>query len=102
MSLISNAQVADSVPTSARIILFEEDVDSITLNTDLKVFVSRNNGTTFSQVTLEDEGNYITGARILSGVVDISAQPSGSNIKYKIEGLNSKNLKIHGTAVSWK
>jgi hypothetical protein len=102
MSLISNAQVADSVPTSARIILFEEDVDSITINTDLKVFVSRNNGTTFSQVTLEDEGNYITGARILSGVVDISAQPSGSNIKYKIEGLNSKNLKIHGTAVSWK
>jgi len=102
MELVSNNKIADDVPTSSRIVLFEEDVDSITINTDLKAYISRDNGTTFSQVTLEDEGNYITGARILSGVVDISAQPSGSNIKYKIETLNSKNLKLHGTAVSWK
>jgi len=102
MTIFSNAQVATIVPTSARIILFEEDVDSITLNTDLKAYISRDNGTTYSQVTLEDEGNYITGAKVLSGVVDISAQPSGSNIKYKIETLNTKNLRIHGTAVSWK
>jgi hypothetical protein len=101
-TLLSNAQVATIVPTSSRIILFEEDVDINTLNTDLKAYVSRDNGTTYSQATLEDEGNYITGARILSGVVDISAQPSGSNIKYKIETLNTKKLKIHGTAVSWK
>jgi hypothetical protein len=102
MMLLSNAQVATIVPTSARAVLFEEDVDSVTINTDLKVYVSRDNGTTFSQATLEDEGNYITGARILSGIVDISAQPSGSNMKYKIETLNNKNLKIHGTSVSWK
>ena len=102
MTLFSNAQVATIVPTEARIILFEEDVDAITLNTDLKAYVSRDNGTTYSQVTLEDEGNYITGARILSGIVDISAQPSGSNIKYKIETLNTKKLNLHGTAVSYK
>jgi len=102
MTLKSNVNVATIVPTSARIVLFEEDVDSVTINTDLKAYVSRNNGTTYSQVTLEDEGNYITGARILSGVVDISGQPSGSNMKYKIETLNSKNLKLHGTSVSWK
>jgi len=102
MTLLSNAQVAESAPTEARIVMFEEDVDSITLNTDLKAYVSRDDGTTFSQVTLEDEGNYITGARILSGVVDISAQPSGTNIKYKVETLNDKKLNIHGTAVSWK
>jgi hypothetical protein len=74
----------------------------VTINTDLKAYVSRDNGTTYSQATLEDEGNYITGARILSGIVDISAQPSGSNMKYKIETLNTKKLKIHGTSVSWK
>ena len=102
MTLKSNVQVATIVPTESRVILFEEDVDSVTINTDLKAYVSRDNGTTFSQVTLEDEGNYITGARILSGVVDISAQPSGSNIKYKIETLNTKKLNLHGTAVSWK
>ena len=102
MTLISNTQVATTVPTSSRIVLFEEDIDVITINTDLKAYVSRDNGTTYSQVTLADEGNYITGARILSGVVDISSQPSGSNMKYKIETLNLKKLNLHGTAVSWK
>jgi len=102
MILKSNAQVATIVPTEARIVLFEEDVDSIVENTDLKAYVSRDNGTTYSQVTLEDEGNYISSARVLSGLINISGQPSGSNIKYKIETLNNKNLKIHGTGISWK
>ena len=102
MTLLSNAQVVDDVPTSARIVLFEEDIDSTTLNTDLKAYISRDNGTTYSQITLEDEGNYIIGARVLSGLVNISSQPSGSNVKYKIETLNNKNLKLHGTGISWK
>ncbi len=102
MTLLSNVQVATIIPTDARIIIFEEDGDSITLNTDIKAYISRDNGVTFTQVTLEDEGNYVTGARILSGSVDLSSQPSGSNMKYKIETLNNKELNIHGTAISWK
>lgn len=102
MTLLSNAQVATIIPTDARIVLFEEDVDSVTINTDLKAYISRDNGTTFSQVTLADEGNYITGARILSGLVDISAQPSGSNMKYKIETLNTKKLNFHGVGMAWR
>jgi len=102
MTLLSNAQIAEAAPTSARLVLFEEDVDAITLNTDIKGYVSRDNGTTYSQVTLEDCGNYVSGAQILQGVVDISAQPSGTNMKYKVETLNNKNLKLHGAAISWK
>jgi hypothetical protein len=102
MILISNSQISSVIPDEIRIILFEEDVDSVTINTDLKTYVSRDGGTTFTQVTLEDEGNYITAARILSGVVDVSGQPSGDDIVYKIETLNVKNLIIHGTAVSYR
>jgi hypothetical protein len=101
MTLLSNAQVAESVPTSARLVLFEEDVDTITLNTDLKAYVSRDNGTTYSQVTLVNEGYYTTSKNILAGLVDISGQPSGTNMKYKVETLNAKNLKLHGTGVNW-
>jgi hypothetical protein len=101
MTLISNAQIATAVPTSARIVLFEEDVDAITLNTNLKAYISRDNGTTFSQVTLTNEGYYATSKNILCGLVDISGQPSGTNMKYKIETLNEKNLKIHGTGINW-
>jgi hypothetical protein len=101
MALLSNAQTAEAVPVSSRIVLFEEDVDAITLNTDLKAYVSRDNGTTYSQVTLVNEGYYATSKNILAGLVDISAQPSGTNMKYKIETLNNKNLKLHGTGINW-
>jgi hypothetical protein len=101
MTLISNAQNAADVPTSARIVLFEEDVDAITLNTDLKAYISRDGGTTFTQVTLTNEGYYATSKNILAGLVDISSQPSGDDVKYKIETLNLKNLKLHGTGINW-
>jgi len=101
MTLISQAFTAEEQPDEARIVIFEEDVDSITLNTDLKAYVSRDGGTTWTQITLSDEGHYESGKRILTGTADISSQPAGTSMKYKIETLNNKNLKIHGTALSW-
>lgn len=102
MTLISNAETAESQPDDARIFIWEEDVDAITLNTDLKGSVSRDGGTTFSQATLASEGDYETGKQILSGSVDISAQPAGTSMVYKIETLNNKDLKLHGVGLSWR
>ena len=101
MTLISNTFTAEAQADNARIVLFEEDVDSITLNTDLKVFASRDGGTTFSQITLVNEGEYESGRNILSASVDISGQPAGTEMLYKIETANNKDLKIHGTGLSW-
>ena len=46
-----------------------------------------------------------TRRRLLSGSVDISGQPSGTNMKYKIETLNqvagSKETRIYGTSMAW-
>jgi len=64
MTLVSNAYTAQAAPTTARIILDEESyAGATTLNTDLKAYASRDNGTTFTQVTLADQGqlNYIAG-----------------------------------------
>ena len=53
---------------------------------------------------------YTTGAasaisrRLVSGSVDISGQPAGSNVKYKIETLNqsaSKQTRVYGTSMAW-
>jgi len=96
MTLISNSQVAENIPTEARIILFEEDVDAQILNTDLKAFASRDGGATFSQMTLSDDGDYQSGRRILSGSVDLSGQPSGTNMQYKIkQGTEINTLLCH-------
>ena len=101
MTLISQSETAEAQPDTARIVLFEEDVDSITLQTDLKAYVSRDGGTTYTQVTLSDEGDYGSGKRILTGTVDISGQPSGTSMKYRIETLNTKKLKLHGVGELW-
>jgi hypothetical protein len=42
--------------------------------------------------------------RLISGSVDISGQPAGSNMKYKIETLNqaaTKQTRVYGTSMAW-
>lgn len=101
MTIISAAQTADTAPNQAKIIIFEEDVDAITLNTDLKAYASRDNGSTWTQATLTNAQTYETGKNILIGTATISGQPAGTSMRYKIETLNQKNLKINGAALIW-
>jgi len=54
MILVPNATTALAVPTDAFIVLWQEDVDSVTLNTDLKAYASRD-GSTYTQMTLTKE-----------------------------------------------
>ena len=61
MTLQSNAFTAQADPTTARIILDEASAaGSTTLDTDLKAYASRDNGTTFTQMPLVDQGNLIS------------------------------------------
>ena len=57
MTLISNTITASATIDKTRIVIFEEDVDSITLNTDLLAYVSAD-GTNYEIATLVDEGYY--------------------------------------------
>ena len=99
MTLVSNATTALATPTDANIVIWQEDVDSVTLNTDLKAYASRD-GTTYTQMTLSEVASLTTG-RILTGTVDISGQSSATAMKYKIETLNTKEQKIHAVALQW-
>lgn len=103
MTLISDLFTAESQPNTGRIVVFEEDVDAITINTDLKAYISRDDGSTWAETTLEDEGDYDAFKRILVGSVDLSLSGigSGTDMVYKIVTDNEKQLKIHGTALLW-
>lgn len=101
MTMKSQAQTAEATPSQARIVLFEQDVDAITINTHLMADVSRDGGTTWTQIALADLGDYESGKRILAGTVDISAQPSGTSMKYRLRTANNKDLKLHGVALAW-
>jgi hypothetical protein len=100
MTLLSNATTALAAPDDANIVIWQQDTDAITLNTDLKAYSSRNGGTTYTQMTLAEVASLTTG-RILTGTVDISGQSSATAMKYKIETLNTKDQKIHAVALQW-
>ncbi len=100
MTLISNAITAVAEPTQVRVVLFEEDVDVVTINTDIKAWVSIDGGSNYDQVTLSDEGNWASGKRVLSGIVDVTAR-TGTSIKWKVTTHNNKNLKLHAVGLNW-
>ena len=104
--LQSTANTASTAPTTGDVVLLIENAaGTATLNTDVKGFVSRNGGSTFTQGTLTDEGSWGTNKKILAfHDLDISGQSSGTDIRYKITTHNqsaSKETKIHATSLAW-
>jgi hypothetical protein len=102
-TIISDPFTATTVPTTSRIVVFEENVGTPSLNTDIIASISRNGGTDFTTATLTDSG-YVTGSsgqRILTGTATISGQPSGQSMKWKLQ-LANNTVKIHGVALQWK
>ena len=100
-TIISSTFTASSEPSTARIVVFQENVDTPTLNTDIIASVTRD-GTNFSNATLTDSG-YVTGSsgqRILSGTVDVSGQPTGTSMRWKLTLANNE-VKIHGVSLQW-
>ena len=103
MTLISENVSAEVDPDGARIVILEEDVSSIALNTDLKAYASKDDGATWAQITLENEGDYDASKRILVGNADlaVSGIGAGTDMVYKLTTHNEKNLKIHATSLRW-
>jgi len=107
LTLVSNSTTASSAPSkSDLVILMKNSTGTATINTDIKGFISRDNGSNFTEVTLVDEGSYGTDTKILvAHDVDISSQPSGTAMVYKITTLNqsgSKITDINAVSLGWK
>ena len=98
MTLISDPFTAEAEPDQAYIVLWEEDVDSVTLDTDLKAWATCD-GTTFAQATLTEAATIGSG-RILTGTADVSAQ-IGTSMVWKITTHNNKQLKVHAVGLEW-
>ena len=101
-TIVSTAFASTAVPTTSRIVVFEEDEQTPTLNTDIIASVSRDGGSNYTTATLTDSG-YVTGAsgqRILTGQATISGQPSGQSMRWKLALANNK-VKIHGVSLQW-
>jgi hypothetical protein len=100
MTLISNSKEAEVKPTNGRFLALVEPVDSITINTDVKGYISTNDGTNYDEVTLTDEGYFDTTKKVYSGNVTLTDR-SDKTMRQKLTTLNNKNLKVHAWSMLW-
>ena len=108
LTLQSVDTTAGTAPSYGEFVtLIENAYGTATLNTDIKGYISRDSGTTFTQGTLVDEGTWGTNKKILGfHDLDISAQPSGVAMCYKItthnQSASSKETRIYATSIGWR
>ena len=101
-TIVSGTFAATDPVTTGRIVVFEENVDTPTLNTDVIASISRDGGSNFTTATLTDSG-YVTGSsgqRILTGQANVSGQPAGQSMRWKL-ALANNTVKIHGVSLQW-
>ena len=105
LTLVSNATTADSAPTTGDIVMtYTNGAGTATVNTDIKAWISRDNGTTYTQATLTSEGTTGGHSILTAHNVDISSQPSGTSMRYKITTHNqssSKETRIQAVSLGW-
>ena len=105
MVLVSNAQTAQSAPTTGDLVItYTDGVGTATVNTDIKAYISRNGSAYTSAVTLASQGT--TGGHTIlpANGVDLSGITTGTSMRWKIETLNqsaSKETRIHAVSLGW-
>ena len=109
MTLVSEFTEAEVTPTKGDLVMTYTNgvagVGGVTaINTDLKAYASRDDGSTWTQLTLGAQGS--TGAHFIVSAhdVDISSQPTDKTMRYKIETLNqsaAKETRIQAVSLGW-
>ena len=102
MTIVSNAFTATAVPATGRIHIQVHPVDAISINTDLTAEISRDGGSNWTVATLALTETLKDGTLAYEdNSVDISSQPSGTAMKYRVKTLNLKEVQIHGAVLQW-
>ncbi len=105
MSLVSNSTTAEAVPTKGDLVMtYSNGSGTATINTDIKGYVSRDNGSTYTEGTLVSQGDTGSHEIVSFHNLDISGQPSGTSMRYKIALANqsvSKETRIHAVSLGW-
>tara|TARA_R100000353_G_scaffold170440_1_gene134116 strand:+ start:694 stop:2589 length:1896 start_codon:yes stop_codon:yes gene_type:complete len=105
MTIISNTFTANAAPSKGDFVMqYTDQAGTATLNTDLKAYISRDNGSSYTQGTLVAEGTPLGGKKLVSFHNQTLGGSATTNLKYKIETLNqsaSKITKIDSVAIGW-
>ncbi len=100
MTLQSKAITATAVPTEA-LIGFVMIAPGAVPDTDVKGYVSRDGGTTFTQAALMVQAVGFPWNVMFTGGVDLSSQPGGSSVKWKLVSANNIDFVIETASLFW-
>ncbi len=99
-TVISEPFTADAVPTTS--VIGVQATGANTLNTDLIVYASRDDGTTWTAGTLSEVYTVSGGVKYYeTAEIDISGQPSGTAMRYKVYADNTYVTEINATIFKW-
>lgn len=104
MDARSNAFTADFTPATGRlhVQIGGTDAGTLTLNTDLIGYVSRDNGSNWTAATLAEIGSLTDGTRLFEDdSIDISGQPSGTSMKWRLVSANNIDVDFDGAVLQW-
>ena len=101
MTVESNPFTADAAPSTIRLVIDHEAVDPTTIGTDFTAEVSRDGGSSWSNVTLSEATDNGSGRTIQVGEADVSGQLSGTSVKYRLKTFNTKEQRVHAISLRW-
>ena len=105
MTLVSNAQTAQSAPTTGDLVItYTDGAGTAIVNTDIKAYISRNGSAYTSAVTLASQGTTGGHTILTANGVDLSGITTGTSMRWKIETLNqsiSKETRIQAVSLGW-
>ncbi|MBM3529043.1 MAG: DUF2793 domain-containing protein [Alphaproteobacteria bacterium] len=101
MTVASTALTAAAEPVSMKIVSRVKFVDEIALGDDLIFEVSRDGGTTWTEAAMNDRFTWGDLHVLESDPVDLSAQPSGTSVKWRIAIANDKAAEVRDIYLYW-
>jgi hypothetical protein len=99
MTLVTTSQTADATVTKNRVLLEYNPVDPTTLNTDLTVDVTCDNGLHWTAGTLSAAGSAQAG-HLVAETADTTCGTSSTSFAARIKTLNTKNVQVFKTTVT--
>jgi hypothetical protein len=100
-TLQSNAIEAGQEPTDAEIFILGEDVDPITLGTDLTAEISIDDGANWESLVLTEEYAFGNGQKLWKGTASGLTDRNDKTIKYRLMSGNTKNITINSVYLTW-
>lgn len=100
--LQSVAMTAEAVPSEVRLVLLHQSIAATGLNSDCSVEASRDGGVTWTAGTLTRDGAFDAVTDIVSAMVNLSAQPAGTAMRWRFKTFNGKEQRLHGVWMQWR